>query len=493
MTASRVIRAYWPGLILAGVLAGILRAFAARGELWLDEIWSLVTVRQTIKSPIEIITVLKLDNNHFINSLWIWLQPDSALDFDFRLLSIVAGSLGVMFAAAICGQHSRLSMSVGAIIIGTSFLQVHYSSEARGYGPLCAAVLWAVWSDRKSRQSPGIIWEVSWSISCLLGFLAHAAFVQYWLPAILLTCWSFFRPRPASASVQNYVLISAQFVFRIALPGALFLWIWRTNLSQMQIAGGSVAAYWKVIVDTMSLSVGVSPGLPEAAVGAGVMLLLSLFVVRFLLKTEPQDAFLLIFSAIVVPAILMAVMNRQDIYPRYFLIGTLLFQLSLARWIASLLETGGRPQRRYRQLAGCALLFAFVFSNATLDRQLIVLQRGHYQDAIRWLQENAKSESILLGVDHPFRHRFPLGYYVARTEIGERLRLTTSPEQVPDWLLVHDLNRTAQPPETVASASGVQFRLQTMFRAAPLSGWNLLIYRRDGSESAGSADDSKLR
>ncbi len=161
MAASRVIRAYWPGLMLAGILAGILRAFAARGELWLDEIWSLVTVRQTIKNPIEIITVLKLDNNHFINSLLIW----------------------------------------------------------------------------------------------------------------------------------------------------------RTNLSQMQIAGGSVAAYWKIIVDTMSLSVGVSPGLPEAAVGACVMLLLSLFVVRFLLKTQPQDAFLLIFSAVVVPAILLAVMNRQDIYP----------------------------------------------------------------------------------------------------------------------------------------------------------------------------------
>ena len=230
----------------------------------------------------------------------------------------------------------------------------------------------------------------------------------------------------------------------------------------MQIAGGSVAAYWKVIVDTMSLTVGGSPGMPEAAFGAGVMLLLSLFVVRFLLKTEPQDAFLLIFSAIVVPEILLAVMHRRDIYPRYFLIGTLLFQLSLARWVASLLETGDGPQSRYRQLAGFALLVAFVLANAIQDRQLIVLQRGHYQDAIRWLQENAKSDSILLGVDHPFRHRFPLGYYVARTEIGERLRLTTSPEQVPDWLLVHDRNRTAQPPEKCASASGAQFRFRTM-------------------------------
>lgn len=482
MTAFRVNRAFWPELILIGILAGILRAFAARGELWLDEIWSLAMVRQTIKEPIEIITVLKLDNNHFMNSLWIWFQPDSALDFDFRLLSILAGSLGVMFAAAVCGQHGRLSMWFGAIIIGTSYLQVHYSSEARGYGPLCAAVLGAVWLDQKSRQSPGIIWEVLYSVSCVSGFLAHAAFLQYWLPAVSLTCWSFFRPRPTSASGQNYVLIVAKSVFRIALPGAWFLWIWRTNLSQMQIAGGSVVAYWKIIVDTMSLSVGISPGLPAAAIGAGIMLILSLFVVGFLLKTEPQDAFLLIFIAAVVPAILLVVMNRQDIYPRYFLVGTLLFQLSLARWIGSLLDTGKVPRGRFRQLTGCAVLVVFVSANATLDRQLIVLQRGHYQDAIRWLQDNSESERILLGVDHPFRHRFPLGYYVARTEIGERLQLATSPEQVPDWLLVHDLNRIAQPSETVASASGVQFRLQKIFRAAPLSGWNLLIYRRDSRE-----------
>lgn len=278
------------------------------------------------------------------------------------------------------------------------------------------------------------------------------------------------------------MLIVAKSVFRIALPGAWFLWIWRTNLSQMQIAGGSVVAYWKIIVDTMSLSVGISPGLPAAAIGAGIMLILSLFVVGFLLKTEPQDAFLLIFSAAVVPAILLVVMNRQDIYPRYFLVGTLLFQLSLARWIGSLLDTGKVPRGRFRQLTGCAVLVVFVSANATLDRQLIVLQRGHYQDAIRWLQDNSESERILLGVDHPFRHRFPLGYYVARTEIGERLQLATSPEQVPDWLLVHDLNRIAQPSETVASASGVQFRLQKIFRAAPLSGWNLLIYRRDRRE-----------
>ena len=478
MTASRVIRTYWPELILAGILAGILRACAARGELWLDELWSVVTVRQTIKSPIEIITVLKLDNNHFINSLWIWLQPDSALDFDFRLLSVISGSLGVMFAAAICRQQSRLSMWVGAIIIGTSYLQVHYSSEARGYGPLCAAVLGAVWSDRKSRQSPGIIWEISWSLSCLLGFLAHAAFVQYWLSAVLLTCWSLFRPRPNTTSAKNLVSMVAPVAFRIALPGALFVWIWRTNLSQMQIAGGSVAAYWKVIVETMSLSVGGSPSLSEAVVGAGVMLLAGILVVRFLLKTEPHDAFLLISSSVVVPAMLLVVMNRQDIYPRYFLVGTLLFQLSLARWIASLLETGDGPLRKYRLLAGCALLAAFVLANATLDRQLIVLQRGHYQAAIHWLQEHATSDRILLGVDHPFRHRFPMGYYVARTEIGERLQVTTSPELLPDWLLVHDPNHAAHPPEMIASASGVQFQLQQIFRSAPLSGWDLLIYRR---------------
>src|SRR5580658_3326658 len=55
--------------VAALTLAGLpLRLFCARGDLWLDEIWSLQSLEHISHSG-EIFYAISQDNNHFLNSL----------------------------------------------------------------------------------------------------------------------------------------------------------------------------------------------------------------------------------------------------------------------------------------------------------------------------------------------------------------------------------------------------------------------------------------
>ena len=50
----------------------VVRMVGVFGDLWLDEIWSLRMV-QSIQSPLEIFTTLQHDNNHPLNSLFLYI------------------------------------------------------------------------------------------------------------------------------------------------------------------------------------------------------------------------------------------------------------------------------------------------------------------------------------------------------------------------------------------------------------------------------------
>ena len=54
------------------VLSAGLRLLAARGDLWLDELWSLSFARQ-MTSPLDVWTAIHHDNNHPLNTLYLFV------------------------------------------------------------------------------------------------------------------------------------------------------------------------------------------------------------------------------------------------------------------------------------------------------------------------------------------------------------------------------------------------------------------------------------
>src|ERR1700731_1425164 len=85
------------GVLAALLLGAILRLACLPAEFWLDEIWSYDLSRQA-GSLLGIFTV-KHDNNHHLNTLWLWLCPDGASWSLYRMHSLLAGLAGIVLAA----------------------------------------------------------------------------------------------------------------------------------------------------------------------------------------------------------------------------------------------------------------------------------------------------------------------------------------------------------------------------------------------------------
>src|SRR5712675_1507308 len=76
-----------------------LRVFSARGDLGLDEVWSL-GIASRLFSALEVYAV-KHDNNHLLNTLWlVWLGQGRS-ELLYRLPSVVAGIVTVGVAVAL--------------------------------------------------------------------------------------------------------------------------------------------------------------------------------------------------------------------------------------------------------------------------------------------------------------------------------------------------------------------------------------------------------
>src|SRR5687768_3854612 len=135
-------KALW--LIVA--IFGALRAAALANDLWLDELWTLWHVNQ-LRSVGEILSRFIHDNNHPLNTLWMYAIAPLKTDWAYRLLSWLGGTAGVWLAAKVAAvqlvavqrdattAQVRTVEWITALLFGSSYLLIVYSSEARGYGP----------------------------------------------------------------------------------------------------------------------------------------------------------------------------------------------------------------------------------------------------------------------------------------------------------------------------------------------------------------------
>ena len=61
----------WRWILIVSVIvaaAGVVRLIGARGDLWLDEIWTLLLIAP-VRSMGEILLDIGHDNNHHLNSI----------------------------------------------------------------------------------------------------------------------------------------------------------------------------------------------------------------------------------------------------------------------------------------------------------------------------------------------------------------------------------------------------------------------------------------
>lgn len=132
-----------PILIVLCAVGLILRIVAARGDLWLDEIWSFILVSR-VASLTDVVIALPYDNNHVLNSLWLKLIGPAASSELARASAVLFGVLAVPVAARLGARVSPTAAVATAVIVALDYTFVHFGSEARGYAGLILGFLVAL-------------------------------------------------------------------------------------------------------------------------------------------------------------------------------------------------------------------------------------------------------------------------------------------------------------------------------------------------------------
>ena len=146
-----------PVLLLAAliVLAAIVRVIATHNDLWLDELISL-RIANAVKTPWQIFSNVHSDNNHYLNTLFLYVASKRNYAPAYRWLSVLWGVLLVPAGYWLMVRRSRVEAVILAGLLACSYPLIHFSSEARGYsgallGSVLACAAIARWMTRTDR------------------------------------------------------------------------------------------------------------------------------------------------------------------------------------------------------------------------------------------------------------------------------------------------------------------------------------------------------
>ena len=168
-------------VIFAIILLGAaLRAPALFDAFWVDEVWSL-KIAQSVSSPLEIFTSIHHDNNHMLNTLFLYLLGDQSQWFIYRFPSFLFGMGSIVLAGIIAHRRGQWEAATAMLLFSFSYPMILYSTEARGYSPAVFFALLAFLLINHYRNTTQWRHIVLFWGTTVLGFLSHLSFAIVYL------------------------------------------------------------------------------------------------------------------------------------------------------------------------------------------------------------------------------------------------------------------------------------------------------------------------
>ncbi len=230
-------------------VAAAVRIRGACNELWLDEIWSWYLAGK-ISRPMEIFTKIHMDNNHYLNTLYLYLIGPRRSWLQYRMLSVVAGVGTVALAGLIGRRRNTASGLLAMLLTASSYVLILYASEARGYA---TAVFFSFLSfyllDRylETRRWP---LALMFSLSAVLGFLSHMVFLGFYAAALV---WSGYRLMKSRTGPKQIVIAACACH---AVPILFFAALYLVSLRYVITGGGTASTLLGVYVDALAWALG---------------------------------------------------------------------------------------------------------------------------------------------------------------------------------------------------------------------------------------------
>ncbi len=461
-----------PALLGLLVLALALRVPGLFTDLWLDEIWTVDIVRR-MDSAFDVFRTVRHSNNHHLNTLifyWIGDVEDWKL---YRLHSLVAAVGSVWLAWRIAARRGRAEAIFAAGLCASSYLLIHFSSEARGYSMLVFFSLasYDLLQDLERGRTGAGRTALFWLCTCL-GFLSHLMYLHAFLAGAASTSLGLVR---RGVPMRQALLRLLQL---FGLPALFLVWFYAFDIRLTKIGEGPVLDTGEVLLRALSYGVGGPPSGPIAVVAAAGALTAWIGSILWLFRRGRSEW---LFFAIVIfasPALVFAWTRPDVFFVRYFLLSSTFGLLALAHPLAAGWRSGGGRRIAVASLTGLMLL-----GNGVDTARFYQHGRGSYLDAMRFMLEATPGEVVTVGGDHRFRNRTLLRFY-SRYLPESRQIVYLPQDRLPEWLLLHRIGALGQPHAALAGERGRAYELVKVYPYSDLSGWHWLLYRRSASASA---------
>lgn len=457
-----------------------LRVAAAGGDLWVDEIYTLVLLEDA-DTPLAVFTSVLHDNNHHLNSLYLYFAGDASSTRVVRGLSIALGVLSVPVAAFALKPNGRTAMLVGAGLVALSFPMVHYGSEARGYAGLLLCILAGFgFANRNLLSDDPHTHRFALAAAIAAGTLFHLTML---FAALCIGLWVLWE-RWQRAGYQTGPAIRKAYAFLMpgVLAGLLALLLLLLPLflgSATSLTMGGVRPFsWEGFIRGYGRLLRMTAGFRHAGPD-GVFLLIVVLTVAlsrsFLSpRTRPLHS-LAVISMILVP-LAMALSGLPNLnMGRYFLFAAVAMIFWIAGVCGQLISTG-RPGR-----AGAAMLLATLCGFSLWQTSsLVSMRRGQYTAA---LERMAAAGPARIGVSHSRRVEVVAEYFRDRRRAFQKLTLVGPEERrcddPTDWYVAEV--RSHRPPhpnriEAGPPACRRSYELVQIYPAYGLSGQDWAVY-----------------
>jgi hypothetical protein len=444
-------------------------------DFWLDEAWSYLLVRQFVTSPLDILTRVPIDNNHPLNSWFLYMLGEQSAVALYRVPSLVFGVGSVALAGGILWRRGRPHGIAAMMLVGCSYPLIVYASEARGYAAMVFFVLLAIDAHERYLASGRRLALLTFWIASSVGFLAHLTFVHAYT-AILL--WSAYHAHTRSGAWHETLVKLATWH---ALPLASLAAFYLVFVRHLQIAGAEPAGLLRVLGDTVAVTVGtpahdawpwIALAILGAMMGAGL---------RTIRKADPALWILFVAGILVMPALTVVIEMRTALmeprfFPRYFLVSITLFLLAAAWLVGEHYRRGGRTR-----LVAVTLISACAVGNLWQVVNFMGDGRGDYQEAVRYMSSATSGPVIRVSSNSDFRTGVLLAFHGRYLPPDKTLTLypgVAASDGALQWRILEDLAPNPAMPELIDDGQGPAFRFVKRFPFYGLSGAQWSLYQR---------------
>jgi hypothetical protein len=496
----------WVAFTLASALvllvALALRIMAARGDLWLDEIWSL-NLLTLASSPLDIFWRLTHDNNHHLNSLYLYFLGDDASVLARRGLAIGFGVASVAMAGLIGLRRGRAAALITMGLMALSYPMIHYSSEARGYGPMMFFVLFAFYCLERFLDERRMLFSWLFALAIGLGFLSHMTIV---FACLAFGLWGTVAILSDTATARRKIADLLRCFAPVTLLGSAVLVAMFAGalVHGFVIGGGRIIAegdHFAPFVAGTGLLLQLELGLPTALdprVSLLAFLVLGLgFIVALLRRGDRRWSFYVIVL-FAVPLVMLAIRMPHGGFPRYFLFSGV-FLLVLLGQVLAMVGWAGGPGKALL----ATLLLLFTVGQSLLIGDFLKYGRGQHTEAFDYIASVTDNGPIVFGSNKDALSKTMLNYYDATRPDGRRFDYVEGYESAtvsPEWLfLVRNDCSDAEPmsfckllgPDRRIYAAQTEvrrqvpesgkvevYKLDREYFHWGLSGWDVSLYRK---------------